>query len=110
MRLAYKELTTVLTQIEVCLNSRPLTPLPDSADRTEALTPGHFLVGGPLEALPDLLPSYQLISLLCCWHLCQALVHHFWQRWSSEHLCHLHKFAKWNLRTQKLQVGDLMCL
>ena len=42
-RLSFEELSTVLTQIEACLNSRPLTPLPNSEDCLEALTPGHFL-------------------------------------------------------------------
>ena len=42
----YEELITVLSQIESCLNSRPLTPLPrpnkEDSDGIEALTPGHF--------------------------------------------------------------------
>ena len=105
-----RKLTTVLSQIEACLNSRPLTPLPDADDGIEALTPGHFLVGGPLEALPDPSQSYRPISLIRRWHLYQALVRHFWQRWSCEYLCRLHKFAKWNRRTRNLQVGDLVCL
>ena len=45
--LTFEELTAVLTQIEACLNSRPLTPLPHSEDGIEALTPGHFLVAAP---------------------------------------------------------------
>lgn len=53
VRLTFEELTTVLVQIEACLNSRPLTPLPDSDDGIDALTPGHFLIGKPIEALPD---------------------------------------------------------
>ena len=47
-------MTTILTQVEACLNSRPLVPLntPDD-DAIEVLTPGHFQVGQPLCTLPD---------------------------------------------------------
>ncbi len=42
VKLTYKEMTTVLNQIEACLNSRPLAP---NTDGIEILTPGHFLIG-----------------------------------------------------------------
>ena len=52
----------------------------------EVLTPGHFLIGRALCALPDPSFSYRTMSLLRRWHLCQNLVRHFWQRWSAEYL------------------------
>ena len=64
VRLSYKELTTVLTQIEACLNSRPLTPLPQPEDDIDALTHGHFLIGGPIEALLDPPHSFHKLSFL----------------------------------------------
>ena len=76
----------------------------------EALTPGHFLIGRPLESLPDPSFSYRKINLLRRWHLCQALVRHFWQRWSSEYLVHLQKFSKWHRKTKNLTVGDVVVL
>ncbi len=53
VKLTYEEMSTVLSQIEACLNSRPLVPLNNEDDGIEALTPGHFLIGRPLKALPD---------------------------------------------------------
>ena len=63
-QLTFKELTTLLAQIEACLNSRPFTPLPEASDRVDALMPGHFLIGRPTVPLPVHADSYRPISLL----------------------------------------------
>ena len=110
VKLTFEELTTILSQIEACLNSRPLVSIGCSDDGVEALTPGHFLIGRPLEALPDPSFSYRSLSLLRRWHLCQALVRHFWERWSTEYLSSLQKFGKWHYRSKNLAVGDVVVL
>lgn len=43
--LTYEELSTLTTQIEAVLNSRPLCPLSEDAEDFSALTPGHFIHG-----------------------------------------------------------------
>ena len=56
VKLTFEEFTTVLTQIEACLNSRPLTPVssPDD-DCILALTPGHFLISHFVTRFPAVL-------------------------------------------------------
>ena len=100
----------ITTQIEACLNSQPLTPLPENTQEIEALTPGHFIIGHPLEVLPDPSSSHRPIPELKRWHLCQTLVRHFWQRWSSEYLGQLQSFSKWNTPSRSAQVDDVVCL
>lgn len=69
-KLTFKEMTTVLCQIEACLNSRPLFMSLDSNDDGIApLTPGHFLIGQPLKALPGQVATVP-ISTLKQWQLC----------------------------------------
>ena len=108
IKLTFEEMTTVLSQIEACLNSRPLTPLSSNVDGVEVLTPGHFLIGRPLMALPDPAFSYRPISILKRWHLCQQLVRHFWQRWSCEYLTTLNKYNKWFHPKRNVSVGDVV--
>lgn len=50
--LTFEELTTLVCQIEACLNSRPLGPLSALLDAYETLTPGHFLIGSALTTRP----------------------------------------------------------
>lgn len=69
--LTFEELTTLLAQIEAVLSSRRLEPLTDDWQDVLALTPGHFLVGGPLTTVPEQsLP----ISGLAHWQLFQHRV------------------------------------
>jgi hypothetical protein len=78
----------------------------------EALTPGHFLIGRALEALPD--PNFSLTSrdllLLRRWELCQAIVRHFWKRWFTEYVTSLNRLTKWTEPSRNLCPGDLVLL
>jgi hypothetical protein len=44
--ISFEEMSTILTQIEACLNSRPLCHIPSDPKDSQGLTPGHFLIGG----------------------------------------------------------------
>ena len=107
VKLTFEEFTTVLAQIESCLNSQPLVPLPCDDDGVEALTPGHFLIGRPLESLPDPSFSYHSLALLHRWNLCQSLVSHFWQRWSTEYVSSLRRYTKWHYPSMYLRPSGL---
>ena len=108
-KLNFEELSTVLVQVEACLNSRPLTPLPEASDALEVLTPGHFLIGRPLTSLPEN-SELQVLKPLRRWQLCQSLTRHLWARWSHEYLTILSRFSKWHTETRDYQVGDIVCL
>ena len=109
-RLTFEEFLTISAQVEACQNSRPLGGLTShSPDGVTPLTPGHFLVGRPLQAYPETVISTDP-SLLKRWSLCQAMTQHFWGRWSSEYLQILQKSGKWHRTKPNLQVGDLVMM
>ena len=97
-------------QVESCLNSRPLTTTTShSTDGIMILTPGHFLIGRELRAYPETVISSD-IPLHKRWILCQAIVNHFWRRWSAEYLQHLQKSYKCQTRKPNLQLGDFVVI
>ncbi|XP_047538564.1 uncharacterized protein LOC125072096 [Vanessa atalanta] len=107
--LTFEELTTVLCQIEACLNSRPIAR--QSVDDPESempLTPGHFLVGGPLVIPPDYNFEMSTISTLKRWQLTQRMVQDFWRRWSSEYLTQLNQRYKWAKVSPEPNIGDIV--
>ena len=107
--LTFEEMTTLLTQIEACLNSRPLCPLTDDPTDLSALTPAHFLIGQSTLTVPE--PSTLEIpaSRLNRWQLLRQMYEHFWHRWSSEYLHELQYRPKWRARLPEPKIGDL-CL
>jgi hypothetical protein len=48
-----KELCTLLAEIEVCLNSKPLCALSNDPHNSTHLSPGHILIGEILTQLPS---------------------------------------------------------
>lgn len=106
--LTFEEMTTLLTQVEACLNSRPLQALTDDAEDLSALTPGHFLIGSALTAVPEPSLSDSPPSHLSRWQMLQRMRDHFWARWSKEYFHTLHHRPKWQ-KEASFEVGRL-CL
>ena len=108
--LTFEELTTVLTQIEACLNSRPISFLSDNPDDPMPLTPGHFLVGEPLVTIPDEFCTNRPLSDLQRWRLTQKMLNDFWQKWSNEYLVTLNNRYKWFTKKSEPEIDDVVIL
>ncbi|GFX99632.1 retrovirus-related Pol polyprotein from transposon TNT 1-94 [Trichonephila clavipes] len=65
-KVTFEEFETIIIQIEGMLNSRPLVPLSDNINEYEVLTPGHFIIGRPISAIPEpaILKIFQIIVYL----------------------------------------------
>ena len=98
-----------ITKAYVCVFVS-FTVMTDPDEGIEVLTPGHFLVGGPLEALPDPPACFRPIPILRRWNLCQALTRHLWKRWSTEYIGQLQSRSKWRHASPNFKVGDIVCV
>lgn len=108
--LPHEELSTLLAQIEACVNSRPLCPNPEDATSLEPLTPGHFIVGTSLLAFPEEEKDQTELSLHNRWKLIQQLRQHFWKRWSTEYILQLQQRQKWCSKKPNLEIGQVVIL
>ena len=113
-RLTYDELSTVLTEVESTLNSRPLTYLYDELG--EALTPSHLLHGHRLSALSEGIDSEvepndvkEKISKRFLY--LTKLLTHFWNRWRREYMTDLREYHKLaDCKTVPVRQGQLVLL
>ncbi|XP_017480988.1 PREDICTED: uncharacterized protein LOC108370215 [Rhagoletis zephyria] len=106
--LSYEEFNTLLTEVEACVNSRPLCDNPTDAGDIEALTPGHFIVGEPLKSIPE--PEGQGFcgDLRQRWQAISAMRRHFWRRWEDEYLVSLQRRTKWFCSSRNIEEGDVV--
>lgn len=81
-----EELVTLVLRIEGVLNSRPLQPLSSDPNDFATLTPGHFLIGQPLLALPENYLTDVATNCLGRWQLIRQALQSFWRRWSHKYL------------------------
>ncbi|XP_053968421.1 uncharacterized protein LOC128869845 [Anastrepha ludens] len=111
--LTFEEFYTILKQVEACLNSRPMTAISDDPQDLTALTPGHFLVGRALTAIPEQNILDEKLGFLKRWTLLKQVQQDFWRRWSNEYL---HYFAilqarrKWRTSQSNFKIGQLILI
>ncbi|CAG7830928.1 unnamed protein product [Allacma fusca] len=89
--MTFEEHDTLLKEVEACLNSRPICVDPTDPDEPRAITPGHFLIGRPLKAVPEADVTTEKLHVLTRWQRQQQQKQHFWKRWHIEYLQHLQK-------------------
>lgn len=105
-----EELTTLVVEIEACMNSRPLSPMSNDPSDLEVLSPSHFLIGSPLTALPDPDLKHLNYNRLKHFQQIQYLLQTFWKRWQNEVLSELQERNKWFKEPLELRVGMLVLL
>ncbi|GBP83186.1 hypothetical protein EVAR_59599_1 [Eumeta japonica] len=96
-KLSFEELFTVFCKIKIVLKLRPSCPLLNDPNDSAVLTPGHFVIGQPLIAVPELL------RFNGCNRPCKT----FGSGSSPEYLHTLKQRYKWTDLVASLHVRDL---
>lgn len=108
--LTFEELTTVFCKIEAVMNSRPLCPLSNNPDEFETLSPGHFLIGQSLVAVPEYSLEEVAMNRLSRWQCMQKISQTFWKKWSDDYLHTLQQRAKWFTSPPNIKIDDLVLI
>lgn len=110
IKFTFEEMTTLLAQIESCINSRPLCALTSDINDLDPLTAGHLLIGAPLNLIPE--PNLDALkeNALDRFQAIQKGVQTFWKRFSIEYLHNFHPRTKWNQVQTNLAIGDLVII
>jgi len=108
--LTFEEFSTLLTQVEACLNSRSLIALSNEPNDPSYLSPGHFLIGIPLTSLPEPDFTNTTVNSLSRWQRVQCFNQQLWKRWSADYLNSLQQRRKWCSQQPDLQPGMLVLL
>lgn len=120
-RLTYDELITILAEVEMILNSRPLSYM-ESDDNEQPLTPSHLIIGRRVMNLPSVesddsfeeefrITKEELRDRMKYFDI---LLNHFWKRWRSEYLielrdAHRHSPLKHN-QSRRINKGDVVLI
>ena len=105
-----EEMRTILIEIEMILNNRPLTYMHNSPDEVSPLTPSHFLVGRRLDCLP---PIYEHLEgkndFVDRYNALENVKDKFWDLWTREYLPELNHFYQSRIsNVPEIKIGDIV--
>ena len=116
-KLSYEELLTAVTEVEMIMNSRPLSYV-SMDDLEEPLTPSHLMIGRRLLSLPEVASHDESRSCESTHSEMNKRMKHlnftleqFWTRWKREYLLELrecHRYGNTNGRGEEIKIGDIV--
>lgn len=109
-KFTFEEFSTILARVEACLNSRPISPISENPNDILALTPGHFLIGGPLLSIAEPPEAASNLSAINRWRRVKALAQQFSIRWKHEYIKELHKRVKWQTPQKNIEIGSMVVI
>lgn len=109
-RLDFESFYTILTQVEAIHNSRPRSPLSDDHSELQFLTPGHFLIGSQLLAVPQPYLTSVPADRLKYFEQLQRIVQQVWKVWRTDYLNTLQQWQKWFIPNNNIKFGTFFII
>lgn len=104
-KLTYEEFSTVLTQLEAVLNSRPLCPMTEDPEDLDFLSPSSFI-----NIKQDLTFIETETDMRTRWYFTQKIVEDIWKRWRTEYLSQLSIRSKWRTTQENVKLNDIVLI
>ena len=103
-------LHTVLCEVELIMNDRPITSVSNDPNDLEALTPNHLLQSKGKPVMPPGLFRKEDLYCKRRWKQTQYIADLFWKRWIREYLPLMQERNKWNKQKRNFSPGDLVVI
>uniref|UniRef100_A0AAG5DPK9 Integrase catalytic domain-containing protein n=1 Tax=Anopheles atroparvus TaxID=41427 RepID=A0AAG5DPK9_ANOAO len=103
-------LQTVMTEIEMTINSRPLTHVPLDDVSEPPLTPNHFILGSSHGYKPPIALDDSPAALRSTWRSSEKLANLFWEKWVRDYLPTLTRRSKWFHPVKPVEIGDVVLI
>ncbi|GBM64240.1 hypothetical protein AVEN_167265-1 [Araneus ventricosus] len=79
-------------------------------DDFETLSPGHFLIGRPINGIVEPLLSEIKETRLSKWQKITKFSQSVWKVWKRDYLCNLQQWYKWKFKVNDAKVGTLVLI
>ena len=102
--------TTIVSEAECLVNSRPFTHVRIHPEDDNPLKPNHFLLGRPFCNVPGADFNETLTLKISAWTQVKQRLQQIWKRLLTEYIPSLIKRQKWTSRETALEVDDVVWL
>uniref|UniRef100_A0A182VT46 Integrase catalytic domain-containing protein n=1 Tax=Anopheles minimus TaxID=112268 RepID=A0A182VT46_9DIPT len=102
--------TNWLIEVEMIVNSRPLTQVPVENEEEAPLTPNHFILGSSAGTKPLSILDDSTACLRNNWKASQSYANVFWRKWVASYLPTLTRRSKWFQTQRTLKEDDLVLI
>lgn len=103
-------LQSTMAEIEMIINSRPLTYVPLDDDLAPPITPNDLLLGSSNGIKPPAPFDDTATAVKSTWKASQCNANLFWKKWIAEYLPTLTRRTKWFLPSRSIEEGDVVLI